>query len=92
MLKIIHFIKHFGCHLQGEYVLVGTFWKPYIGQAVRGEWYVMNLIGRTEEWTAIQLVVSTWLRKKCEKFFMGPMVRRRGDERSFDGRVNQERS
>jgi hypothetical protein len=35
MLKVIHhFVKHYNCHLQDECVLVGHFWKPYIGQAV----------------------------------------------------------
>jgi hypothetical protein len=34
MLKVIQrFAKHCSCHLQVQYVLVGHFWKPYIGQA-----------------------------------------------------------
>jgi hypothetical protein len=34
ILRIIQrFGKHCSSHLQGEYVLVGRFWKPYIGQA-----------------------------------------------------------
>jgi hypothetical protein len=46
MLKIIQrFGKHCSCYLQGEYVIVGRFWKPYIGQAVGGEMYLMVLIG-----------------------------------------------
>jgi hypothetical protein len=33
ILRIIQrFDKHFSCHLQGEYVVVGRFCKPYIGQ------------------------------------------------------------
>jgi hypothetical protein len=44
--------------------------KPYVEQAVDGEWVVKDLIGRTEEWAAIELVVSMWLRK-------------RGDDQSF---------
>jgi hypothetical protein len=57
------------------------FWKSYIEQAVGGEWDVTNLIGRVEERAAIQLVMSTWLRKRGdEKFFKGHVVRRRGDK------------
>jgi hypothetical protein len=37
------------CHLQGEYVLAGHFWKPYTGQAVDGEWDMTDLIGGAEE-------------------------------------------
>jgi hypothetical protein len=50
--------KHCSCHLQGEYVLVGHFWKPYIGQAVGGELDLMVLIGGAEKWAAIQLDLS----------------------------------
>jgi hypothetical protein len=49
MLKIIRFGKHFICHLEGEYVMIGRFWKPYIEQAVGGELYLMVLIGEAEE-------------------------------------------
>jgi hypothetical protein len=50
MLRIIQrFEKHCNFHLQGEYVLVGIFWKPYTGQAVVGKLYLMVLIGRVEE-------------------------------------------
>jgi hypothetical protein len=39
MLRIIkRFGKHYSCHLQGEYVMVGCFWKPYIGQAEVASW------------------------------------------------------
>jgi hypothetical protein len=49
ILKIIQrFGKHCICHLQGEYVMVGRFWQPYIGQAVGGELDSMVLIGRAE--------------------------------------------
>jgi hypothetical protein len=49
MLRIIQcFGKHHSCHLQGEYVKVGCFWKPYIGQAVGGKLDMMVLIGRAE--------------------------------------------
>jgi hypothetical protein len=38
MLRIIQrFDKQCSCHLQGECVVVGHFWKPYIGQEVGGE-------------------------------------------------------
>jgi hypothetical protein len=40
-----------------------TFWKPYIGQAVGGELELMVLIGGAEEWAAIRLEKSMWLRK-----------------------------
>jgi hypothetical protein len=50
MLKITQrFGKHFRCHLRGEYVMVGRFWKPYIGQAVGGELDLMVLIGEAED-------------------------------------------
>jgi hypothetical protein len=39
------FGNHCSCHLQGNYVMVGHFWKPYIGQAVGGELELMVLIG-----------------------------------------------
>jgi phosphatidylinositol kinase/protein kinase (PI-3 family) len=55
VLKIIqHFSKHCSCHLQGESVMVGHFWQPYIGQAVGRELDSMVLIGQVEEWTAVQ--------------------------------------
>jgi hypothetical protein len=38
MLKIVqNFGKHCSFHRQGECVVIGCFWKPYIGQAVCGE-------------------------------------------------------
>jgi hypothetical protein len=50
--------------------VVGHFWKPYIEQAVGGELDLMVLIGGMEEWAAIQLEKSMWLRKiGDEKFF-----------------------
>jgi hypothetical protein len=50
MLKIIQrFGKHCCCHLQGECVVVGPFWKSYIGQAVGCELDLMVLIGGAEE-------------------------------------------
>jgi hypothetical protein len=65
MLKVIQrFGKHCNCHLQGEYVLVGCFWEPHIGQEVGGEWDAKNLIGGAEERAAIQLVISSWLRRR----------------------------
>jgi hypothetical protein len=46
MLRIIRrFGTHCSCHLQGECVLVGRFWKPYMGQAESGELDLMALIG-----------------------------------------------
>jgi hypothetical protein len=39
MLNVIQrFGKHPSCHLQGECLLVGCFWKPYIEQVISGEW------------------------------------------------------
>jgi hypothetical protein len=49
---------------------IGGFRKLYIEQAVGGEWNMTDLTGRTEEQDAVQLVVSTQLRK-------------RGDEKGF---------
>jgi hypothetical protein len=44
MLRIIQrFGKHCCCHLQGECVVVGHFWKPYIEQAVGSE---LELVAR----------------------------------------------
>jgi hypothetical protein len=35
ILRIIQrFGKHCSCHLQGEYVMVGCFWKPYTDLAL----------------------------------------------------------
>jgi hypothetical protein len=41
--------------------------KPYIEQAAGDEWDVKNQIGRPQEWAAIQLVVSMWLRKRDDE-------------------------
>jgi hypothetical protein len=50
MWKVIqHFGKHCSCHVQGEYVLVGHFWKPYVGQAVGGKLNAMVPTGGVEE-------------------------------------------
>jgi hypothetical protein len=69
-----------------------AFWKPYIGQAVRGKLDLMVLIGGAEEWAAIQWEKSMWLRKRSDKkLFEGHMLRKTGDERSFDDHVIQER-
>jgi hypothetical protein len=68
MLKIIQrFGRHCSCHLQGEYVMVGRFLKPYIAQTVGGELDLMVLIGGAEKRTAIQLEMSTWLRKRGDE-------------------------
>jgi hypothetical protein len=46
MLKIVYrFGKHCSCYRQGEYVMVGHFWNPYIGQEVGRELDLMVLIG-----------------------------------------------
>jgi hypothetical protein len=46
MLRIIQrFGKHCSCYLQGEYVMIGRFLKPYMGQAVGDELGLMVLIG-----------------------------------------------
>jgi hypothetical protein len=51
----------------------------------------MVLTGGAEEQAAVQLEMSMWMRGKGdETFFKGNVVRRRGDERSFGGHVNQE--
>jgi hypothetical protein len=42
ILNVFHrFGNHCSCHLQGE-CLIGGFRKPYIVQAVGGEWDVKN--------------------------------------------------
>jgi hypothetical protein len=59
MLRIIHrFGKHCSCHLQGECVVVGRFWKPYIGQEVGGELHLMVLTGGAEERAAITFTLK----------------------------------
>jgi hypothetical protein len=47
MLRINqYFGKHISCHLhQGENVMAGQFWKPYIGQAVGGTLDLSVLMG-----------------------------------------------
>jgi hypothetical protein len=70
MLKSIQrFGKYCSCHLQGEYVIVRYFWKPYVGQAVGGELELTGLIGGAEGGAAIKLEMSTWLRKRGDEFF-----------------------
>jgi hypothetical protein len=50
MLRVIQrFGKHCTCHLQGEYIVAGRFWKSYIEQAVGGGLDLMMLIGGAEE-------------------------------------------
>jgi hypothetical protein len=48
-------------------VQVQRFQQSYIGQAVRGELYLMVLIGGTEERAAIQWEMSAWLRKRGDE-------------------------
>jgi hypothetical protein len=68
MLEIIQrFDKYCSCHLQGQYVIVGRFWKSYIGQAVRVELNLMVLIGGVEELAANQLEMSTWLMRRGDE-------------------------
>jgi hypothetical protein len=71
MLRINqHFGKHCSCHLQGEYVTDGHFWKPYKGQTVGGELELRVLIGGAEKQAAIQLEMNMWLTKRgIEKNF-----------------------
>jgi hypothetical protein len=51
-------------------MLVGRFFKPYIGQAVGGEWERTDLIGGAGERAAIQLATSTFLRKRNDEKFL----------------------
>lgn len=51
------FDKHCSCHLQSKWVTMG-FRTHCTGQAVGGEWDVMDLICRTEMQAVIQLAVS----------------------------------
>jgi hypothetical protein len=50
--------------------MVMYYWKLYIGQAVGGELDRMVLIGGAEEWAAVQLELSTWLRKRGDQKFL----------------------
>jgi hypothetical protein len=57
LLKVIRrFGKQCSYHLQGEYLLVGHFWRPYIQQAADGEQDVKDLIGGAEERAATAAV------------------------------------
>jgi hypothetical protein len=67
MLRIIRFGRQCSCHLQGKCVVVGRSWKPYIGQTVGGELYLMVLIGGAEERAAIKREKSTWSRKRGDE-------------------------
>jgi hypothetical protein len=49
-------------------------------------------VGTTEEWAAVQLLMNTLRKRGVEKVLKGRMLRRRGNERSFDDGVNQGRS
>lgn len=60
---IQRFGKHRSCRLQGEFVMVGQFWKPYTGQAVDGELVVMVLIYGAEKLNCIELKPSNGLRE-----------------------------
>jgi hypothetical protein len=44
--------------------VLGIFWKPSIRLAVGNKWDLTDLIGGVGEWAAVQLAMSTWLRKK----------------------------
>jgi hypothetical protein len=44
-----------------------AFLKPYIEQAVGGQWDVTNPICRVEEQATIQLVMRMWLRKRGDE-------------------------
>jgi hypothetical protein len=73
MLRINQrFGKHCSCHLLGEYVMAGRFWKPYIGQAVDGELDLMVLTGGVEERAAIQLGINVWLKKRGDEKLHSP--------------------
>jgi hypothetical protein len=57
MLKIIRrFGKHCSCHLQGECTVVGRFWKPSIGQALR--WWLVYLLQIQINLIALQMQES----------------------------------
>jgi hypothetical protein len=51
-------------------MLVGHFLEDFIGQAVGSEWDMMDLIGGAGAQTAIQLAMSTWLRKSVDQKFL----------------------
>jgi hypothetical protein len=52
-------------------------------------WDMMHLIGGARLWAAIQLITSTCLKKRGNEGFLSrDMVKRRGDERSFDDHGN----
>jgi hypothetical protein len=64
-LSIIqHIYKHYSFHLQGECVVAGQIWQPYILQAIGCEFDLMKLIGGVEEQAATQWENSMWFRKR----------------------------
>jgi hypothetical protein len=55
MWRIVQrFSKHCSCYLQGECVVVGRFWKPFIGQALGGGLDLMVPTRGAEVWAEIQ--------------------------------------
>jgi hypothetical protein len=66
------FSKDCSCHLQGEYVCVGYFWKPYIAQALDSELDLMVLFGGAKNLVAFQSEMSKWLRKRGDEIFFIP--------------------
>jgi hypothetical protein len=60
LIIIQRFGKHYSCHLQGECLEFGHFWKPYIGQA-GGKLDMTALIGGGKKRAAIQWEQITWM-------------------------------
>lgn len=59
MLKVIrHFSKHCSCRLQGECVLFGNFWKPYVGQAADSMQDITDLIGKAGCYQFVMITIS----------------------------------
>jgi hypothetical protein len=50
---IQRFGEHCSCHLQDEYEMVESFWKPYIGQEERRELDLMESASSNTEYLGL---------------------------------------
>jgi hypothetical protein len=73
MLRNIQRIgKHNRCRLTSECVVIGRFWKPYIGQVVGGKLDLMVLIGEADS-SGLQPNHYTFTQKMATAMFAETM-------------------